>query len=299
MKFLRTLVLLVLVLTLFGTSAAAAGKYISVNWWSQPDPNNPDWAENKDGSVSATNIGATKVTSIAYVPTGFDAIARILPKDFEWEFDLTAPDAAATADGWAGFYFRASQPQTGTAGMLVHINSNGLAILDGESNVPLIDERILGDIVKVNDFNHIKVACKGKEVTVWLNGTVAYHKTNTAETSGNLGFSCVNSKATYRNSVFTTGEMKEINFLVAGTEWTGVNEPVVETPTATPTVAVTAGTTPDVTQAAATPTPAVPIPDPDDGNDDEGFPLWAILVVCGLVVLGAGAAGFAFATKKK
>jgi hypothetical protein len=299
MKFLRILVPVVLVLALLGVPAAAAGKYLSVSWWSQPDPNNPDWAENKDGSISATNVGATKVTSIAYVPAGFDAIARILPKDFEWEFDLTVPDAAATGDGWAGFYFRASQPQTGAAGLLVHINSNGLAILDGESNVPLIDERILGDIVKTNDFNHIKVACKGKEVTVWLNGTIAYHKTNTAETSGNLGFSCVNTKATYRNSVFTAGDMKEISFPVAGTEWTGVNEPVGGTPTEAPTAAVTAGTTPDVTGAAGTPTPTVSIPDPTDEDGDAGFPLWAILVVCGLVVVGAGAAGFAFATKKK
>ena len=299
MKYLRILVPIVLVLALLVAPTAAAGKYLSVSWWSQPDPNNPDWAENKDGSISATNVGASKVTSVAYVPAGFDAIGAVMPKDFEWEFDLTVPDAAATADGWAGLYFRSSQPQTGAGGFLVHINSNGLAILDGESNVPLIDERILGDIVKTNDFNHIKVACSGKEVTVWLNGTIAYHKTNTAGSSGYLGFSCVNDKATYRNSVFTAGELKEISFLVPGTEWTGVNEPVSSTPTVEPTAAVTVGTTPDVTGTAGTPTPTVSIPDPDDGGEDAGFPLWAILVVCGLVVVGAGAAGFAFATKKK
>ncbi len=235
MKRIVPILVLLLVAVLAVGPVLAENLYIRQTWWPQPNPDGTDWMENADGSLSvAVEPQSDNATySIAYVPPGYDAIAGVstMPGDIVLEVDLLVPDAAAVNGGWAGVYVRASQPQTGTGGYVVHINSDGLALFDGEGQYPIIEERIFAEEIKPEDWNHLKVSLVGKQLRIWINGKLAYRDDSAMSGKGYLGLTTIGYKGSFRNYRLNADGTDFESFLVPGTEWQGEHEPDETTPT--------------------------------------------------------------------
>ena len=223
-KSLVLVVLVVLVLGLMATQVFAENKFVGVSWWGQPDPSNPEWTESADGSLTVTDLGSDNTASIAFVPP---EVGVFDVDNFVCEVEMTIPDAST--DGWSGLYFRASQAASGFGGFLIHMNTEGLAILDGENGIPIIEERIHGDKIKPNAFNHVKVSMEGKKATIWLNGESVFTKNNVSILKGVQGVTTVNSKATYKNYKLTYNNNTYECFTVAAKE----KQPAAEKPAET------------------------------------------------------------------
>ena len=220
MKITRIAVALVLILIVLSTQVFAENKFINVSWWEQPTPGDGRWTELEDGSLQAVTVNESRVTTIAYVPEGFDATKPLeMPKDFICEVDMQVPDV--DTEGWAGLYFRAVAPQVGVGGYLFHINTEGLAILDGDSNIAVIEERIPVDGLEADQFAHVKIEFAGKKFGIWINGNEVLTKENAYDKGGYLGLSTVNYKGIFRNYKLVIDEKVFENFTVPGTEYTG------------------------------------------------------------------------------
>lgn len=210
------------IVSMFSSISFAANKFIGVTWWNQPDPNSASkyWKEAANGALEMLDLGANGTSTIAYVPAGYAAGAdsKGMPRDFDVTVDLIIPDVNEFPDSWAGFYIRASAPQTGTSGYVIHMNSDGLAVFDGESATPIVEERIKGELFRVNDWNRVRATLIAKELKIWVNGVEAYTYKNCMTGPGYLGLTAINFKSKFRNyKLIADGKNKSEAFIVAGT----------------------------------------------------------------------------------
>lgn len=229
-KKLISLFVIAFVLSISITALAENG--IDKKWFSQPDPNKLNWVKATDGSLQLDILGTDgAVNTMTFVPTGYNAtIPKSMPKDLICEVDMKIPDAASTSEGWAGVYFRADLPQAGVGGYLIHINTDGMAILDGTSGNAVIGERMPCPGLVADKFAHVKVQLLGAKLGVWVNGENIFQKTNAAYEGGYLGVSTVSYKGNFRNFTYTFGNQKFDEFVVAGTQYTGKASGTVENP---------------------------------------------------------------------
>lgn len=297
-KLLASFVVFAFITTMYASMSLAANKYIGVQWFNQPDAAAGDkyWKEMPDGSFESILLGANGTSTIAYVPTGYTAGAdsKKMVKDFDVTVDLTVPDQSEFPDSWAGFYIRASAPQTGTNGYVIHMNADGLAVLDGESGTPLIDERIRPELFKANDWNRVRVTLIEKEMKIWVNGQEIYTYKNCMVGAGYLGLTCINYKAKYRNYKLIADGTKNFEaFMVPGTEAPIIVESssVAVSSKAPSSISVTtAGTTSSKASSAASTT------EKTDSSSDMTI---LIIIIAAVVVIGGGVAGYLIAKKKK
>ena len=294
-KIMTGLLTLAVIGSMHSSMVFAENKFIDVQWFNQPGGDSGDkyWKEMPDGSLEAILAGPNNTTTIAYVPTGYTAGAdsKLMPKDFDVTVDLTVPDIEEFPDSWAGFYIRGSAPQTGTNGYVIHMNSEGLAVLDGESGTPVIEERIRPELFKANDWNRIRVTLIEKEMKIWVNGQEIYTYKNCMTGPGYLGLTCINYLAKYRNyKLVADGKNNFEAFLVAGTE----APIIVATSSVAPTsVAASYQSTSKVSSTASSKASS-------SADETSSSSLMTIIIIAAsVVVIGGGIAGYLIARKRK
>lgn len=295
-KIIAGLVAFAVIGSMYSSMVLAANKFVGVQWFNQPDASTGDkyWKEMPDGSLEAILAGANNTTTIAYVPTGYTAGAdsKLMPKNFDVTVDLTIPDIEKFPDSWAGFYIRGSAPQTGTNGYVIHMNSEGLAVLDGESGTPVIEERIRPELFKINDWNRVRVTLIEKEMKIWVNGQEIYTYKNCMTGPGYLGLTCINYLAKYRNYKLIADGTKNFEaFMVAGTE----APIIVEASSVAPTSAATSVQSTSKTSSAVVSSKTSSSADEDPTSNL----LPIIIIIAAVVVIGGGIAGYLIAKKRK
>lgn len=314
-KIIASILAFALIGSMYGAMVSAADKYIGVTWFSQPDPASASkyWKEQPNGSLDILDLGSNGTTTIAYVPAGYVAGAdsKGMPKDFDVTVDLTIPDVNEFPDSWIGFYIRASAPQTGTNGYVIHMNSDGLAIFDGESGTPIVEERIKPELFRVNDWNRIRTTLIAKELKVWVNGVEAYTYKNCMTGPGYLGLTAINYKGKFRNyKLIVDAKNKSEAFIVAGTSG-AINPPAATSSAAASSEAVVsvAESSEEMSSEAASSQAESSITEDSSeeasstaqsGDDTGSGNLTAIIIIiAAIVIIGGGIAGYVIAKKKR
>lgn len=306
-KIIASVLAFAVIGSMYGAMVSAANKYIGVTWFSQPDPASASkyWKEQTNGSLECLSLGTNGTSTIAYVPAGYAAGAdsKGMPKDFDVTVDLVIPDVNEFPDSWTGFYIRASAPQVGTNGYVIHMNSDGLAVFDGESGTPILEERIKPELFRVNDWNRIRTTLVAKELKVWVNGVEAYTYKNCMTGSGYLGLTCINYKGKFRNYKLTAdAKNKSEAFIVAGTSG-AIKPPVASTPASS--AAVSSETTVSVEQSSAAVSSEAASSEEASSTAESGDESGSgnltmiIIIIAAIVIIGGGIAGFLIAKKKR
>jgi len=314
-KLIASVLAFAVIGSMYGAMVSAANKYVGVTWFNQPDPNSATkyWKEQTNGSLECLSLGSSGTTTIAYVPAGYNAgvDAKNMPRDFDVTVDLVIPDVNEFPDSWTGFYIRGSAPQTGTNGYVIHMNSDGLAVFDGESGTPVLEERIKPELFRVNDWNRIRATLIAKELKVWVNGVEAYTYKNCMTGPGYLGLTCINYKGKFRNYKLTAdAKNKSEAFTVAGTSG-AIKPPVASTPASSAAASSAAvsseavsseAVSSEAVSSAAASSEATVSTTSGSQSDDTGTPgnlTMIIIIIAAVVVIGGGIAGFLIAKKKK
>lgn len=316
-KIVASVLAFVVIGSMYSVIAFAASKYIMVNWFNQPEPSSSDkyWKEQTNGQLDVVALPANGVTTIAYVPVGYTI--ESMPKDFDVTVDLVIPDVNEFPDSWAGFYIRAKYAQSGTGGYVIHMNSDGLAVFDGESGTPVIEERIKPELFRVSDWNRIRATLIDKELKVWVNGVEAYTYKNCMTGTGFLGLTSINYKGKFRNYKFTADSKNSSEaFIVAGTS--GAIKPPAATSVAASSETVVSVNNSSVaassevassesissetaSSVAASSEETVSAASDEQSGDDTGSGNMTtiIIIIAAVIVIGGGIAGFIIARKKR
>lgn len=319
-KIMASVLAFAVIGSMYGAMVSAENKYVGVKWFNQPDPASASkyWKEQSNGTLECISLGSNGTTTIAYVPDGYTAGAdsKGMPKDFDVTVDLVVPDVNEFPDSWTGFYLRASAPQTGTNGYVIHMNSDGLAVFDGESGQAVIEERVKSELFRVNDWNRVRATLIAKELKIWVNGIEAYTYKNCMTGPGYLGLTSINFKGKFRNYKLTADATKKSEaFIVAGTSG-AIKPPVATSSAAASSAAVsvavssTAASSAAISsEAASSDVSSAAISSEDSsstssdaqsaGESEPGNLTAIILIIAAIVVIGGAIAGYLIAKKKR
>lgn len=291
-RMLATVFLFVLSTVLLIPASADTGK-LNTEWWPQPGSYavgqfEEAWME-KDGMLVMDQYDEGKIVTIA---TAFGGADPSTIKDIDLTYEFTIPDAEETNEGWAGLYLRSEQPQTGAGGVVIHLNSNGLGILDNNTNSLTIEERVFPEAVYVNDFNKMHLVLKEKNLTITLNGVEIYKTDNCYPVAGFVGFSAIGFPMQIRNVSALVNDAAEpyTAYTVEGTSVPDISVAPVESEAEESSAAPTKGNNSSTTKVTVAP----PVSDSD--GPSTGL---IVGIVIGVVVAAGIVAAVIVVSKKK
>lgn len=201
-KTLVMILTLTIILAMAATAALADYQWLTVNWWQQPGSYPQGWNERWEEIDNVLTIVDYEVEKVNTIATDLGCGDPYSIRNVDLSFEMTIPDAEEYMDGWAGFYVRGTvQPQSGIDGVLVHINSNGVSILDVNTNMLTIEERLFAEAIIPNEFNKVRVLLDEKNFIVTINDVEVINSDECYPINGFLGFSAVGYGMELRNVV--------------------------------------------------------------------------------------------------
>lgn len=292
-KFLAMASLSLLSMAVIVSASAEAGK-LTTEFWPQPGSYQVGqfeeaWVE-KDGMLVVDQYEEGKINSIATAFGGTDPAAI---KNIDLTYEFTIPDSEETNDGWAGLYLRADQPMTGAGGVVIHLNSDGLGILDNNTSSLTLEERVFPEAIYVDDFNKMHLVLNEKELVITLNGVEIFKNDNCYPVAGFFGFSSIGYPMQIRNIVALVNDATE-PYTAYTVEGTSVPDITIDPVESDPDVSSEETSKENASSNDAKSTVAPPI------SDSEGPSIGLIVgIVVGVVVVAGVIIAVILISKKK
>jgi len=192
MKTLRLIALIVMAVALLAVQVSAEAKYLGVSWFDQPDPANPNFIENADGSFSSNGAATASIAWVVGDPPG---PAKVM----DLEIQMVIPDIEGD---WAGFYVHNEMAANAFGGNLFFFNNTGANILSW--GTVILAENVGAEYFNLGAMNDIKVTFADGGVKVWVNGNLIIDEAGVPAASGFTGLTALNNTAKFQNIKITT-----------------------------------------------------------------------------------------------
>ncbi len=182
-----------------GTSTGGAGK--DYRLFAQPgvDASPKAWNETGDNKPVTVDMSKLKTNdSVATMAFGTDKGAEFI-KDFHLNMNLFVPGGV---NGWVGVCLRSGVPQSGTSGVILYMNGNGMKILDNNVGSLTFEDGVGIDELKLDDYNNFDVVAEGKNLTVKINDKQVFTSSKLVELKGDSFLSlsvCKTTKAEFKD----------------------------------------------------------------------------------------------------